>query len=155
MWRMFQKHPSSRIHGSRREKRRAKPRALPIPNLPHNIIPYTQQTSTPYDYILAFLSVGSTSSFSHIPAAAGATNVAPNLRVPSHTFILAQSSAAGGLIRDLRICASIFLSPRARRVPRGPADLCSGTTEEHFSALRNRTHTVFQYGFGKCSALPE
>ena len=41
----------------------------------------------------------------------------------------------------------------ARRVPRGPVDLCIGTTEERFSALRNRTHTAKQYEFKKCIAL--
>ena len=48
-----------------------------------------------------------------------------------------------------------ILLKSARRVPRGPVDLCFGTTEGHFSVLRNRTHTAVQYGFGKCFTLPD
>ena len=41
----------------------------------------------------------------------------------------------------------------ARRVPQGPVDLGIGTTEESFSAPRNRTHAAKQHAFEKCIAL--
>ena len=41
----------------------------------------------------------------------------------------------------------------ASRVPQGPVDLGSGTTEESFSAPRNRTHAAKQHAFEKCDAL--
>ena len=37
----------------------------------------------------------------------------------------------------------------ARRVPQGPVDLGTGTTEERFSAPRNRTQTAKQLGIEK------
>ena len=41
----------------------------------------------------------------------------------------------------------------ASRVPQGPVDLGSGTTEGRFSAPRNRTHAAKQHAFEKCIAL--
>ena len=41
----------------------------------------------------------------------------------------------------------------ARRVPQGPVDLGTGTTEGHFSDPRNRTLAAKQHAFEKCLAL--
>ena len=41
----------------------------------------------------------------------------------------------------------------ASRVPQGPVDLGTGTTEESFSTPRNRTLAVKQHGLEKCIAL--
>lgn len=38
-------------------------------------------------------------------------------------------------------------------MPQGPVDLGFGTTEESFSAPRNRTHAAKQHAFEKCIAL--
>ena len=46
-----------------------------------------------------------------------------------------------------------FISKRASRVPQGPVDLGSGTTEGSFSSPRNRTHEALRYEFEKCNAL--
>ena len=41
----------------------------------------------------------------------------------------------------------------ASRVPQGPVDLGTGTTEGRFSAPRNRTLAAKQHAFEKCIAL--
>ena len=58
--------------------------------------------------------------------------------------------------KGLPIRKSFFvILESARRVPQGPVDLGSGTTEERFSSPRNRTQTAKQLGFEKCPALLE
>ncbi len=54
--------------------------------------------------------------------------------------------------KDIQIDILLF-SKSASRVPQGPVDLGSGTTEESFSSPRNRTLAAKQQAFEKCLAL--
>lgn len=72
-----------------------------------------------------------------------------------HSVIYTQQVQKGRCEKTQSI---FFTSPfvileSARRVPQGPVDLGSGTTEGRFSTPRNRTQTAKQLGFEKCPAL--
>ena len=72
-----------------------------------------------------------------------------------HSVIYTQQVQKGRCEKTQSI---FFTSPfvileSARRVPQGPVDLGSGTTEGRFSVPRNRTQTAKQLGIEKCPAL--